>query len=561
LLDLAYADQLTYKTELVRAALLGYPELAGLELASCQAAPHALAYRMRAKWVVAERAIGLYARASHRVVDVPQCLVVDPRIAAAAAVLRTQLMLPGQLEGVDIACVGEQLLITLIASASADEAALKALSLRLGAALPALAGIAFARRSADAVQLLAAGHQLLGGSAELRHQPEPGGPFHYVAFGAFLQAHPETARAIYAELLRGSASVAPRAGAPRVLELFAGSGTLALSLAAQGFAVTAVESYAPACERLARAAREQGLAVEIEQGDAEARAQRLVAAGRSFDVVLVNPPRRGLGPKLRAAIAALGPLRVGYVSCQPSSLARDLAHFARLGLRASALTPFDMIPQTEQVESVVWLIPGPQPAAEVVATGEGWIAAIKEPHEATEENNTAAGLKARLDGACTSYRARHPLAPDSSGVVVLEQAPGRAPALEQRSFVALVKGVTRARGNVQGLRYVRERVIAGHSLLRIAAAPADDDASLRQALRRIGHPVLGDARADRASAKYFWLRHGLDRPFLHAASLTFAPAAGVPPLEAPLPADLRAVLRSVEARAQNTRADELDSQS
>ena len=112
-------------------------------------------------------------------------------------------------------------------------------------------------------------------------------------------------------------------------------------------------------------------------------------------------------------------------------------------------------------------------------------------------------------------------------------------------FLALLKGVIRARGQAQSLRYVREQVIAGHSLVRIEA---DDDASLRQVFRRFGHPVLGDARADRASAKYFWLRHGLDRPFVHLTELMLDDAEATV-LRAPLPADLAAVLTSMaEAR-------------
>src|SRR5690606_18549728 len=155
-------------------------------------------------------------------------------------------------------------------------------------------------------------------------------------------------------------------GGSRLLELYAGSGALALRLAARGASLTAVEAFAPAVERLALAAREQGLAVEARAADAEVflreRAQANGApASPAFDAVLVDPPRRGLAPKVRAAVAALAPRRISYVSCEPQTLARDLAHFRLLGYGAESLEAFDMIPWSDAVEVLALLAPMPPP--------------------------------------------------------------------------------------------------------------------------------------------------------------------------------------------------------
>ena len=128
-------------------------------------------------------------------------------------------------------------------------------------------------------------------------------------------------------------------GKPRVLELYAGSGALSLALAEAGATVLAVESFAPACERLSRAAREQRLSLEVQQGDAGVVAQALSQQGQRFDVVVVNPPRRGLDVQVREAVAHLGPQRMAYVSCNPATLARDLAHLARRASRPGSLRP------------------------------------------------------------------------------------------------------------------------------------------------------------------------------------------------------------------------------
>ncbi|HEX6244470.1 MAG TPA: RsmD family RNA methyltransferase [Polyangiales bacterium] len=542
LLGLTYAAQGARKLELLSTSITPYPELASLAPEPCVPSTPIYGYRTRAKWVAAGRALGLFARGSHRVLDLPGCLVVDPRIAAATAQLRTLLPDSTLLDGADIALVDDALLITLIGAPGADEASLLSVARRLAELRPQPAGIAVTRRADAAVQLLAGGHQRVHGQSELRARPRPSAPYHYVAFGAFLQANEHVACAIRDDIT-SSCQALQRAQRPadglRVLELYAGSGALALSLAAQGMQVTAVESYPPACDLLQRAAREQGLTLQVEQGDAEASVLAHAERGTRFDVVLLNPPRRGLPPALRNAVAALKPARVGYVSCKPSTLARDLAHFARLGLMAERLRPFDMMPHTEQVESLVWLTPAASSVPEVLYDGPALLALNKPPHVPL---SPAAPLPWQLAPKHASHRPCYELGPHASGVALLGAPDAPCPQLRRSVFSVLVRGVTHGRGKLQGMRYERDRVVGGHSLLRVEAESA---AKLRRACAGVGHPVIGDARADRASAKYFWLRHGLDRAFMHLAEVELgAPAA--PVLRAPLAPDLAVVLASLE---------------
>jgi 23S rRNA (uracil1939-C5)-methyltransferase len=77
----------------------------------------------------------------------------------------------------------------------------------------------------------------------------------------------------------------------------------------------------------------------------------------AIEIVTLNPPRKGASGAVLESIAALHPRRIVYVSCEPRTLARDLGRFAGLGYRTARVRPFDMLPQTEHVETVSLLVP------------------------------------------------------------------------------------------------------------------------------------------------------------------------------------------------------------
>ncbi len=72
-------------------------------------------------------------------------------------------------------------------------------------------------------------------------------------------------------------------------------------------------------------------------------------------MITVDPPRKGLAPEVIGSIAAMGPERVVYVSCDPATLGRDVKRFGELGYRAVRACAVDMFPATRHVESVVLL--------------------------------------------------------------------------------------------------------------------------------------------------------------------------------------------------------------
>jgi len=147
--------------------------------------------------------------------------------------------------------------------------------------------------------------------------------------------------------------LAPAAG-DRVLDLYAGVGTIGLQAAGRVQAVTEVEEN-PSAVHLGRlAARINGI------GNAVFRAGRVEDALRGVRVgehtaALLDPPRAGCDPRALAELLRLQPERIVYVSCEPATHARDLALLVQGGYRVRRAAIVDMFPQTYHIESVALL--------------------------------------------------------------------------------------------------------------------------------------------------------------------------------------------------------------
>ena len=141
-----------------------------------------------------------------------------------------------------------------------------------------------------------------------------------------------------------------------MLDLYCGIGTITLCLAKQAGRVIGAEIVPAAiADAEENAVRNRIENAEFFCGDAAEVAARLEAEGLRPDVVTVDPPRKGLAPEVIGTIAAMGPERVVYVSCDPATLGRDVKRFAELGYRAVRACAVDMFPGTRHVESVVRL--------------------------------------------------------------------------------------------------------------------------------------------------------------------------------------------------------------
>jgi len=169
---------------------------------------------------------------------------------------------------------------------------------------------------------------------------------------AFFQINRSASARLYAE----AAAAAGAAPGRRVVDLYSGVGGIALTAALRGAEVVGVETAAAAVADARRSAEESGLAGRArflvgDAADGLAAARRLL--GR-IDVLVVNPPRKGLSPASRAAVLRATPPRLVYVSCGPRSLATDLDVLVGAGYRVDGIQPFDLLPGTPHVETLVW---------------------------------------------------------------------------------------------------------------------------------------------------------------------------------------------------------------
>lgn len=136
-----------------------------------------------------------------------------------------------------------------------------------------------------------------------------------------------------------------------IADLYSGVGTFSVPLAKAGAAVVAVESSGPAVRDLRRNADLNQVTIECLGGDA---ARELPELGE-LDALVVDPPRAGLAASVPGDIAAAAPRRVAYVSCDPSTFARDIARFAEQGYMLTRAVPVDLFPQSYHAETVGFL--------------------------------------------------------------------------------------------------------------------------------------------------------------------------------------------------------------
>lgn len=137
----------------------------------------------------------------------------------------------------------------------------------------------------------------------------------------------------------------------RIGDLYAGVGARAVRWASEGARVVACEKDGLACRTGGEAGRRRGVSVRFLRGRVEDRLAQLP----ELDVIVVNPPRRGLAKSVTRYLAGCDGLEaLAYVSCDPATLARDIA---RLGTswELTSLQPFDAFPQTAHVECIAWL--------------------------------------------------------------------------------------------------------------------------------------------------------------------------------------------------------------
>ncbi len=167
---------------------------------------------------------------------------------------------------------------------------------------------------------------------------------------SFYQVNPIQAKIIYDKVIE----FADFKSSDTVMDLYCGVGTIALYVSKHVKEVIGVDVVAEAIEDAKKNAELNRISnVAWYTADAGEIARTLHTEGKSLDVIIVDPPRKGLNVQTIDAIVDISPRKVIYVSCDPGTLARDLALFQTKGYKVEIIQPVDMFPQTVHVECVV----------------------------------------------------------------------------------------------------------------------------------------------------------------------------------------------------------------
>jgi len=170
-----------------------------------------------------------------------------------------------------------------------------------------------------------------------------------IPFEAFFQTNTEMADLLYEQ---ARAAAALKEG-ELVFDLYCGLGVIGLLIAGRNGRLEGIELSPQAVEAAARIAAAGGYtAARFHQGEVAKVLGRVVTAAGNPQLVVVDPPRAGLGRKAVAAVVEASPDRIVYVSCNPTTLAADAHRLAQAGYALQTVTAVDMFPQTHHIECV-----------------------------------------------------------------------------------------------------------------------------------------------------------------------------------------------------------------
>ena len=166
---------------------------------------------------------------------------------------------------------------------------------------------------------------------------------------SFFQVNPAGAEIVYAK----AKEFASLKSGDIILDLYCGTGTIGLSMASECKEVIGVEIVPEAIENAKENAALNGIKnARFICADAEEAAKVFESEGLTPDCVILDPPRKGCSKETVSTVARMNPSRIVYVSCDPSTLARDCKRFAELGYVVKKATAVDMFPRTRHVETV-----------------------------------------------------------------------------------------------------------------------------------------------------------------------------------------------------------------
>lgn len=366
---LHYDAQVAWKEEAVRQALRRIGGLEDVLVEPILAMERPWGYRNKAQYPVGIQdgkvVVGFYRRRSHQIVPTDDCLIHHPLAVAVAQAARQAIQELGLSVYDEASHTGFVRHVIARVSFSREEA-MAVLVTREPPFPEADSFVASLRRRVpglvSVVQNVNPGRTNVIMGEETRilwgedHLIESLGEREFIISpNSFFQVNPAQARRLY-DVVAQYAELRP---GNSLWDVYCGTGSIGIYVADAYTRLRGVERVAAAVEDAWRNARRNGLhEARFEVGVAEETLPRWVLEGDRADVAVLDPPRSGCDVRTLDALAASRPRRIVYVSCNPATLARDLAQLQERGYRAVTVQPVDMFPHTPHVEAVCLLIPG-----------------------------------------------------------------------------------------------------------------------------------------------------------------------------------------------------------
>lgn len=351
----SYPVQLAAKAAAVKDSIRRIGKQPQVTVAGTLASPDQYGYRNKIELSVASSAkgptLGFARHGSHEIVEVDSCMLLPkksrkaPRaLSGALRYLSSRIPTPVERVSMRVSLSGEvEVDLWTGSGAFPRQLAAKVIGDAVGARTVTRVIV-----KGDAEKRKISKVEVLAGPGAWR---EKMGGFEYlVSAPSFFQVNTRAAALLQAAVVE---AVTARNGS-FVADLYSGVGTFTLPLAAASFDVVAVESSAHALADLRRNLDAARLDAEIIPGDAG----RIAEEFDELDTVVVDPPRAGLSERAGRALIEARPDTIVYVSCDPTTLARDIKVFAEAGYVLDTLTAVDLFPQTYHVETVAIMLNG-----------------------------------------------------------------------------------------------------------------------------------------------------------------------------------------------------------
>ncbi len=360
---MSYEAQLQYKTHHVKDAIERIGGLKGVTVHDAIGMDEPWRYRNKAQFPVGmdgDVMIGFYANRSHEIINTPQCSIQDAINDNAVRIVREFI------KKYDISVydenTGKGLIRHIVTRKGFRTGEVMICIVINGDALPCdKALVEMLKGSIDNLKSVVLNvnkkkNNVILGDRNIVIFGEEAiydyiGEFKFrISPLSFFQVNPVQTEVLYNKALE----YADLKGDETVFDAYCGIGTISLFLSKKAKKVYGVEIVPQAIENAKENARLNNIGnAEFIVGESEKVIPDMYKKGIKADVIVVDPPRKGCDEKLLEVIIQMGPERVVYVSCNPSTLARDLKYLSERGYQVKEIQPVDMFPQTVHCEAVV----------------------------------------------------------------------------------------------------------------------------------------------------------------------------------------------------------------